>query len=527
MIAINKVVTNQSGMINTLSTDVSTLQNLMADAQSQLIVLNKQYELMKTDISILKTNTNNISNTITSNETLLESFENTITTNTLESRNISNLGDMTNMGYLKNMGKLDLFDDLNISNNFNVESKTGNLKCSDIKAQSLTINNLINSGNATINGNLTLNGKLNLERLNILDNGDVKIRADLETKSLLVNKDTKITGNGEINGSLKLDGSLTSNNYNIDAIGNMSLSGDIKSNNINCNNIDSQGKLRLFGNIIVNTNKFLVDSITGNTNIYGSLNAGSTTVLNLTSSGDISSNGSISINGNINVGSNKVSINGLNGNTQITGNLNSGNTTVASLVSNGNVSISGSTLLSKTLLLGCYTTNQMQNITNPINGMIIFNTTTKSVHAYQNNKWTDISTLPIDFPYLYSTENNMIRQPQMPFDEVTVSYNGTNNSEPEIVLQTNYLAGLYRVSVIRVDVGNYIFSFTAVDSGKRTYDNAYLTSYSSTISPVSYTQKNAENLKTIIMTYDNNNRQVDTSGYFTFKLRNSNRNINV
>ena len=91
MIAINKVVTNQSGMINTLSTDVSTLQNLMADAQSQLIVLNKQYELMKTDISILKTNTNNISNTITSNETLLESFENTITTNTLESRNISNL----------------------------------------------------------------------------------------------------------------------------------------------------------------------------------------------------------------------------------------------------------------------------------------------------------------------------------------------------------------------------------------------------------------------------------------------------
>jgi cytoskeletal protein CcmA (bactofilin family) len=503
------------------------MQISMADAQSQLLILNKQFEIMKTDISLLKTNTNNISNTITSNEQLLESFENTITTSNLESKNISNLGDMTNMGYFKNMGKLNLYDDLNISNTLSVDSKTGNLKCGDINSQSIYSTNLTNSGNMTINGNLNVNGKFNLERLNILDNGDVKIRADLEAKSLLVNKDANITGNSNINGSLKLDGSLISNNYKLDSTtGNLNLTGDITSKNINCNDIISNGSLKLVGDIIVNTNRFSVDANTGNTNIYGSLNAGSTSVLNLTSLGDIKTNG-LQVSGNVNIGSNKVLINSLNGNTNIAGNLNSGNTTVASLVSNGNISISGNTLLSKTLLLGCYTTNQMNNIQNPINGMIIYNTNTNSVHAYQNKKWTDISTLPTDMPKLYSSENNMVRQPQMPYDEVTVFYNGTNNAEPEIVLQTNYLASLYRVSVIKVDVGNYIFSFTASDSGTRTYDNAYLTSFSSTISPVTYTQKLAENLKTIIMTYDNIPRQVNTCGYFTFKLRNSNRNTNL
>ena len=131
-------------------------------------------------------------------------------------------------------------------------------------------------------------------------------------------------------------------------------------------------------------------------------------------------------------------------------------------------------------------------------------------------------------PSLASTSSAMVKQPYMPYDEVTVLYDNVHSSY-SIAMQTNWLAASWSVVVVRNSTGDYTFTFTPTGYGSKTFGNVYLTSFVSNVNNlVLYTQSQIFDLVCQVYTFNVSGASADAnSGYYTFRINNTNQTNSV
>jgi cytoskeletal protein CcmA (bactofilin family) len=149
------------------------------------------------------------------------------------------------------------------------------------------------------------------------DNKRLFLQSDDTIPGITIDSNNNI-GIGKVQPSYKLDisGSVVAKSYKIqnDLLTIIDTSG----------NINSNGRLDISKNLTINTNKFIINSSTGDTSVSGAfdisnnINVNNKLAIN-SATGDISSNGNVDISGNLNL-LNKFSVSSV-GNTTITNTL--------------------------------------------------------------------------------------------------------------------------------------------------------------------------------------------------------------
>ena len=114
------------------------------------------------------------------------------------------------------------------------------------------------------------------------------------------------------------------------------------------------------------------------------------------------------------------------------------------------------------------TTDQMNLIPTPLDGSIIFNTTSNSLFVYKNDKWSSITNNTITINKNYSSNNNALDTPDDNYVNFPI---GTDN-----VITGN--SGIYHVisnGKIRIkEDGNYLFSASLSTSNMPSGNKKYI-----------------------------------------------------
>ena len=192
----------------------------------------------------------------------------------------------------------------------------------------------VNTDTLTVDGTATIASTLGVTGVTTLGNNlDVAGAAgvggdfDVNTTKFTVNA---TTGNTAVAGTLGVTGATTlSSTLGVSGVTNLGSA------------LNVTGATGVDGNFDVATNKFTVDSQSGNTNVAGVLavtgNINTSSALNVT--------GNAGIDGNFDVNTNKFTVSSTTGNTVVAGTLSAaGNTTVG-----GTLGVTGATTLSNTL----------------------------------------------------------------------------------------------------------------------------------------------------------------------------------
>lgn len=209
---------------------------------------------------------------------------------------------------------------------------------------------------------------------------------------------------------------------------------------------------------------------------------------NIFNDGNLVNSGNVDLGGSFVINTNKFTVSGFTGNTTISGSLN----------------VSGTASLGSTTVSALTNNGSLVNAGNATFGGVITVVGSAKVNS------------------LISNSNSMVRQPYMPFDEITVKFDG--NDEHSIITQTNYLSGSYDVVATKNSTGNYTFVFTASNHGTKTFDLVYLSNFvpTETASLATHLPSDDE-LSCLVNTYNLSNEQVNAAGYYTFRIRSSNQ----
>lgn len=310
----------------------------------------------------------------------IANFGNSITTEQITTNNVINNGNLQTSSINVNNGK------------FTANDTTGNIISGSIDAQNISSNVKISSSDISTSQFPSINNSfqqiydnfqiknLAIDNLqtDLLDLTDVVSdntadiaflgtevntqnvisntinNTDVNTNSLSINNNLNVDSNGNTNivGSLNVDGNTN--------MGKLNLTGNLSGTNSNFNNFSSNGITT--NNITIGNNSSVNNIITNNVNIITPV------MTNIFANSDLTSGGA-----NLN--------NVITQDFTVSGNVNL----------NNNLSVSKSTQLNGLLLLPLYSSNDLINLPNPQNGMIIFNTTTRSVFSYQNDNWTSVT----------------------------------------------------------------------------------------------------------------------------------------
>ena len=144
------------------------------------------------------------------------------------------------------------------------------------------------------------------------NNDDKQNALQVNTNSVTINKPTTInstenvTGNFSVNNKFK----VTASDGKTEIAGNLEVGSNKFTVNSATGNITVDGTTNMSGNLTVGASKFTVDSSSGNTTIAGTLSAGATTI-----------NGNESVSGNFSVNNSKFTVAADSGSTVVAGTL--------------------------------------------------------------------------------------------------------------------------------------------------------------------------------------------------------------
>ena len=221
------------------------------------------------------------------------------------SKNVAIIG-ILNVGQSKFIvytnGTVEMEGDLKIKNTkFIVESVSGNTTIEGVLKllNDFNINNKFsvdhNSGDTQISGSVQIYENLNVNNFLIADNINKTVTVD---GNLNVSNNTNIGGNLNINGNFGISGNVNfnsnfniANNFTVQNSGDVQMVGELKIakkiilNNTKfivdiSGNIISEGSLSLLDNFNINTNKFYVNSINGDTYIDNILTVNNKLLIN-------------------------------------------------------------------------------------------------------------------------------------------------------------------------------------------------------------------------------------------------------
>ena len=222
----------------------------------------------------------------------------------------------------------------------------------DVSGNSHFINNVDISGNTDISGNLNvggnadISGSLTCSSMNI--NGDFGVAGnfDLSQNFRILTDKFVIDSSGNVStiGNVTVNTNkfiIESTTGNTDIAGTVDISGNVAVNTdkfmieATTGNTDIAGTVDISGNVAINTNKFNIDATTGNTGIAGQLDLSKNLVINVDkfivdhATGNTDIAGTVDISGNVAVNSDKFIIEATTGNTDIAGTVDiSGNVAV-------------------------------------------------------------------------------------------------------------------------------------------------------------------------------------------------------
>ena len=186
------------------------------------------------------------------------------------------------------------------------------------------------------------------------------------------------------------------------SVGNQSLINSIGNDNVGIGKRSGQTITSGSKNTIIGTDADVSTATLTNASALGygaivtadnTVQLGSTTVTNVNTSGTITAGG-LSVSGNVAVNTNKFNVTAANGNTSVAGTLDvTGATTLSSATVNGKVIAGASSAASSSAVLEAnsttqgflpprMTTTQRNAIASPAEGLLIYNTTNKSIDVY-------------------------------------------------------------------------------------------------------------------------------------------------
>ena len=299
-------------------------------------------------------------------------------------------------------GILNLLNDFNINNKFIVNHNTGDTQI---------------SGSVQIYENLNVNNLLIVDNINknVLVNGNIDISTNANVGgNLNINGDFNISGNVNFNSNFSIANNFTvQNSGDVYMVGELKLSKQLVVNNtkfiVDINgNINSEGKLSILDNFNVNTNKFTINAINGDTYIDNILtinnklltnNINDTIIFN--NNGIIDINKQIDLTKSLNININKFNVDYVTGNVNIAGTLDilKNSHFYESMIINKNISIgenidiSGNLIVNKSVTINENTYNIGNMIINKslnVNDIFIINSLTKQISFGVTNPIFDV-----------------------------------------------------------------------------------------------------------------------------------------
>ena len=447
------------------------------------------------------------------------------------SKNVAIIG-ILNVGQSKFIvytnGTVEMEGDLKIKNTkFIVESVSGNTTIEGVLKllNDFNINNKFsvdhNSGDTQISGSVQIYENLNVNNFLIADNINKTVTVD---GNLNVSNNTNIGGNLNINGNFGISGNVNfnsnfniANNFTVQNSGDVQMVGELKIakkiilNNTKfivdiSGNIISEGSLTLLDNFNINTNKFYVNSINGDTYIDNILTVNNKLLINNINDNIFINNNNINVNKQIdlsksfNINIDKFNVEYTTGNVNIAGTLDilKNSKFYESVVINKNlnigenIDISGNMTIKKSLTIN----ENVHNIGNMIidkslnvNDIFIINSLTKQISFGIVNPIYDVDisgNMRIDNiminknigfnGYLFMMTD--IYDPSIKFKVFTNDYN-VYKYESSIITFTNENNSLVK-TVIEFDLNYYLpnidiryieFSFDLYINSSKTLNN--------------------------------------------------------
>ena len=288
-------------------------------------------------------------------------------------------------------GILNLLNDFNINNKFIVNHNTGDTQI---------------SGSVQIYENLNVNNLLIVDNINknVLVNGNIDISTNANVGgNLNINGDFNISGNVNFNSNFSIANNFTvQNSGDVYMVGELKLSKQLVVNNtkfiVDINgNINSEGKLNILDNFNVNTNKFTINSINGDTYIDNILTVNNKLLTNnindtiiFNNNGIIDINKQIDLTKSLNINTDKFNVDYVTGNVNIAGTLDilKNSHFYESMIINKNISIgenidiSGNLIVNKSVTINENTYNIGNMVINKslnVNDLFIINSLTKQI----------------------------------------------------------------------------------------------------------------------------------------------------
>ena len=299
-------------------------------------------------------------------------------------------------------GILNLLNDFNINNKFIVNHNTGDTQI---------------SGSVQIYENLNVNNLLIVDNINknVLVNGNIDISTNANVGgNLNINGDFNISGNVNFNSNFSIANNFTvQNSGDVYMVGELKLSKQLVVNNtkfiVDINgNINSEGKLNILDNFNVNTNKFTINSINGDTYIDNILTVNNKLLTNnindtiiFNNNGIIDINKQIDLTKSLNINTDKFNVYYVTGNVNIAGTLDilKNSHFYESMIINKNISIgenidiSGNLIVNKSVTINENTYNIGNMIINKslnVNDIFIINSLTKQISFGVTNPIYDV-----------------------------------------------------------------------------------------------------------------------------------------
>jgi hypothetical protein len=374
-------------------------------------------------------------------------------------------------------GILNLLNDFNINNKFIVNHNTGDTQI---------------SGSVQIYENLNVNNLLIVDNINknVLVNGNIDISTNANVGgNLNINGDFNISGNVNFNSNFSIANNFTvQNSGDVYMVGELKLSKQLVVNDTKfivdiSGNINSEGKLNILDNFNVNTNKFTINAINGDTYIDNILtvnnklltnNINDTIIFNNNDIIDI--NKQIDLTKSLNINTDKFNVDYVTGNVNIAGTLDilKNSHFYESMIINKNISIgenidiSGNLIVNKSITINENTYNIGNMVINKslnVNDIFIINSLTKQISFGVTNPIFDVDisgNMRIDNiiinknlgfnGYLFMMTD--IYDPSIKFKVFTNDYN-VYKYESSIITFTNENNTLVK-SVIEFDLNYYL-----------------------------------------------------------------------
>jgi len=429
-------------------------------------------------------------------------FENTTLSKNVDIIGILNVGQSKFIVYTN--GSVDMQGDFKINNTkFIVEAITGDTTIEGILKllNDFNINNKFivnhNTGNTQISGSVQIYENLNVNNFLIADNvnKNVLVKGNIDVSNnaniggnLNINGDFNISGNVNFNSNFSIANNFTvQNSGDVYMVGELKLSKQIIVNNTKfivdiSGNINSEGSLSILDNFNVNTNKFTVNSINGDTYIDNILTVNNKLLTNNINDTIIFNNNNININKQIdlsksfNINTDKFNVDYSTGNVNVAGTLDilKNSHFYESMIINKNVNIgenvdiSGNLTVKKSVTINENTHNIGNMVIDKslnVNDIFIINSLTKQISFGVANP-----TYDVDISGNMRIDNIMINKnlgfngylfmmtdtydPSIKFKVFTNDYN-VYKYESSIITFTDENNSLVR-TVIEFDLNNYL-----------------------------------------------------------------------